>query len=56
MDLWRDACADHFDGLHQFRVRQGSRIHLKRNPGDTAQRLAMTHYLLGHFVRTSNQQ
>jgi hypothetical protein len=37
-------------------VGQGSRIHLKRNPGDTAQRLAVTNYLLGHFIRTANQQ
>src|SRR5258708_2925687 len=55
-DQGRDARADHFDGLHERRVRQRGRVHLKGDPGDAAQRLAVSENLLGHFVRAANQQ
>src|SRR5712691_9580950 len=52
----RDVSPDQLGGLHEFRMRQRSGIHLKREPRDTSQRLVMTKDLLGHFVRATDQQ
>jgi hypothetical protein len=37
-------------------VRQRRRIHLKREPGDPAQRFTVSKDLLGDFLRITNQQ
>src|SRR5213080_3195978 len=52
----RDAGPDRFDGPHQFRVWQRRRVHLKREPRDPAERLAVSHDLLGDFLGIANQQ
>ena len=52
----RDAGSDRFDGSHQFRVWQRRRVHLKREPGDPAQRFAVSKDLLGDFLGIANQQ
>jgi len=52
----RDAGSDRFDGSHQFRVWQRRRVHLKREPGDPAQRFTVSKDLLGDLFRITNQQ
>lgn len=52
----RDAGSDRFDGSHQFRVWQRRRVHLKREPGDPAERFAVSKDLLGDLLRMTNQQ
>src|SRR2546430_83145 len=51
-----DPRAEHFDGSHQLRMRKRSRVHLKCEARDAAQRMAMPNDLLNHFVGAPNEQ
>ena len=52
----RDAGSDRFDGSHKFCVWQRCGVHLKREPGDPAQRFTVSKDLLGDFLGIANQQ
>src|ERR1700730_4679630 len=56
VDQGRDMRPDRFDGPHKLRVWQRGRVHLKGDPSDAAQRLAMSETLLSDFTRAANQQ
>src|SRR6267154_1694259 len=52
----RDVGADRFDGLHQLRMGQRGRVHLKADALDTAQRFTVTKDLLDHRFGVADQQ
>ena len=56
MQNGRDARAEQLYRLHHLRLRQRTRVHLKSDAGDSAQRFAVSNNLLRHFVGVTDQQ